>query len=277
MDAVARLFTFVKDESYLLGTWIPYHGSLFGFDNLYLVDQGSSDGSHALYEKFRARGLRVHRTRLDLRHRAAVLTRLMRRHRRGARVLISLDADEFVCLDKNGGVHVDKADILRAIAGLPADVFKYRLGYFDAVNDAFASVDPLTEMRRFLYTRSSGKGSEPRHVSTCFDAAHFVATDDSNSEGRVDRRDDRHHCSPLMLLHFEVRGLDHFIWKNVRGATAWGHDRGSGDGRGVHYRDRYRAILAGRAREAFERDFYRPGAGQVSDVFAAYIRTLDRG
>lgn len=94
-------------------------------DNLYVVDQGSSDGSHALYEKFRARGLRVHRTRLDVRHRAAVLTRLMRRHRRGARVLISLDADEFVCLDKDGGVHVDKADILRAIASLPADVFKY--------------------------------------------------------------------------------------------------------------------------------------------------------
>ena len=35
MDAVARLFTFVKDESYLLGTWIPYHGSLFGLDNLH--------------------------------------------------------------------------------------------------------------------------------------------------------------------------------------------------------------------------------------------------
>ena len=277
MDAVARLFTFVKDESYLLGTWIPYHGSLFGFDNLYVVDQGSTDGSHALYEKFRARGLRVHRTRLDIRHRAPVLTRLMRRHRHEARVLISLDADEFVCLDKDGRVHVDKADILQTIAGLPTDVFKYRMGYFSAVNDAFAYGDPLTEMRRFVYTSSSGAGVPLQLWSTCFDATHFVATDDSNSEGRVDRLDDRHHCSPLMLLHFEVRGLEHFIWKNVRGATAWGYDRGSGDGRGVHYRDRYRAILAGRAREAFERDFYMPWAGLVNDAFAAYIQTLDRG
>ena len=34
-----------KDEAILLEPWLTYHGHLFGLENLFVIDDGSDDGS----------------------------------------------------------------------------------------------------------------------------------------------------------------------------------------------------------------------------------------
>lgn len=43
-----KLFTIVKDEIDIVREWVMYHGYIFGFQNLYIIDNMSVDGT---YEK----------------------------------------------------------------------------------------------------------------------------------------------------------------------------------------------------------------------------------
>ena len=45
---VIKLFTIVKDETDIVAEWVHYHGQIFGYSNLYIIDNVSTDGT---YEK----------------------------------------------------------------------------------------------------------------------------------------------------------------------------------------------------------------------------------
>ena len=43
-----KLFTMVKNEVDIVVDWVFYHGFIFGYSNLYIIDNYSEDGT---YEK----------------------------------------------------------------------------------------------------------------------------------------------------------------------------------------------------------------------------------
>ena len=43
---MVKLFTIVKDEVVIVKDWIIYHGSLFGWNNIYIIDNYSTDGTY---------------------------------------------------------------------------------------------------------------------------------------------------------------------------------------------------------------------------------------
>ena len=45
---LVKVFTMVKDEVDIIDDWVIYHGSMFGFSNIFVIDNFSSDGT---YEK----------------------------------------------------------------------------------------------------------------------------------------------------------------------------------------------------------------------------------
>ena len=47
-----------KDESELLDYWLSYHGEIFGFENLYVFDNGSTDSNlQCVLEKYAGLGI----------------------------------------------------------------------------------------------------------------------------------------------------------------------------------------------------------------------------
>ena len=52
-----KLFTMVKDEVDIIEDWILYHGTLFGFENLYIVDNMSNDGTYEVIQKYEKNGV----------------------------------------------------------------------------------------------------------------------------------------------------------------------------------------------------------------------------
>ena len=52
-----KLFTMVKDEVDIIEDWILYHGAIFGFHNLYIVDNMSTDGTYELMQKYVGKGV----------------------------------------------------------------------------------------------------------------------------------------------------------------------------------------------------------------------------
>ncbi len=98
-----RCITMQRDETQLLGAWLRYHGALFGFDNLVVFDNGSSERSvvHTLTQAERA-GVDVrwtHRDRRDFEQRGSHLHNLMRGWQEADAAYdfaIPLDCDEFL-------------------------------------------------------------------------------------------------------------------------------------------------------------------------------------
>ena len=45
---MVKIFTMVKDEVDIVEEWVVYHGHIFGFKNLYIIDNFSTDGTYQL-------------------------------------------------------------------------------------------------------------------------------------------------------------------------------------------------------------------------------------
>ena len=43
---MVKIFTMVKGEVDIVKDWVLYHGSLFGYNNLYIIDNYSQDGTY---------------------------------------------------------------------------------------------------------------------------------------------------------------------------------------------------------------------------------------
>ena len=49
---MVKIFTMVKDEVDIVNDWIIYHASMFGYDNIYVIDNYSTDGTYELLQKY---------------------------------------------------------------------------------------------------------------------------------------------------------------------------------------------------------------------------------
>ena len=51
----------VKDEVDIIEYWIMYHGKLFGYENLFIVDNMSTDGTFEKINSYKNRGIHIFR------------------------------------------------------------------------------------------------------------------------------------------------------------------------------------------------------------------------
>lgn len=67
--ARVRCITMQKDEGLLLDAWLRFYGYLFGFENLEVLDNGSTDRlTRTILEQFEAVGVSVHRQYTGIEH-----------------------------------------------------------------------------------------------------------------------------------------------------------------------------------------------------------------
>src|SRR5690606_12482040 len=107
-----------KNETALLGPWVEYHAALCGIENLYVLDNGSTDPVtlHEL-ERRTKHGLNVnydHVGRTAYANREAIVTRIFQDLGQSGRYdfLFPLDCDEFLGMQKpDGALSVEPDDI----------------------------------------------------------------------------------------------------------------------------------------------------------------------
>ena len=51
----------VKNEVDIIEYWIKYHGKMVGYENLYIVDNMSNDGTFEVIEFYKNHGVHVYR------------------------------------------------------------------------------------------------------------------------------------------------------------------------------------------------------------------------
>lgn len=88
-----KLFTMVKDEVDIIEDWILYHGTLFNFQNLYIVDNMSSDGTYEVIQKYEKHGVHIYR-HPNYKEKGNIMKQLINDNK--CTIAFPLDIDEFI-------------------------------------------------------------------------------------------------------------------------------------------------------------------------------------
>jgi len=102
-----------KNEDVLLEPWLKYHGRLFGYENLFIFDNGSTTfRTKEVLEQYEAEGVRVNReftTVSDYAAKGEIIATTIRKLQtdQSYDVVFPLDCDEFVVLKDGDGATTD--------------------------------------------------------------------------------------------------------------------------------------------------------------------------
>jgi predicted SAM-dependent methyltransferase len=124
-----------KDERVLLKPWLAYYGHLFGFENIFVFDNGSGLAEvRNILAEYESKGVTVYRhyaSREDYRAKATIIgdqIKLLDACRQYD-FLIPLDCDEFIVLKNDSGYTVSRDDILAYLASLIGETRLLRFPY----------------------------------------------------------------------------------------------------------------------------------------------------
>ncbi|GEC62086.1 hypothetical protein GOX01_24170 [Gluconobacter oxydans] len=107
--AKVRCITMQKNESKLLEAWIKYYGYLFGFDNLYILDNGSNESDiFEILNKYQKIGVNVDfsfNEKKDFDRKGEIISEIVHKwddKNEDYDFVIPIDCDEFIILCDNG-------------------------------------------------------------------------------------------------------------------------------------------------------------------------------
>jgi tetratricopeptide (TPR) repeat protein len=124
-----------KDEALLLRPWLLYHGHLFGFENLFVYDNGSTDAAVlATLREFAAVGVRVdyaHARPEDFEDKGQVIGARIAAFRDADcyDIALPMDCDEFLAIEGERGPACDRAAVLAELARIDAGGATCRTAY----------------------------------------------------------------------------------------------------------------------------------------------------
>jgi len=90
---MVKILTMVKDENDIVRDWVIYHGNLFGYKNLYVIDNYSNDGTWEILQEFKGRinMFRLH----NYKKKGEYMTYFLRRFCKNE-LVFPIDIDEFI-------------------------------------------------------------------------------------------------------------------------------------------------------------------------------------
>jgi len=260
-----KIFTFVKDEIDIISDWLKYHSSIFGTENIYVIDQGSTDGTRKIVENF---GVNLSITNEPFSKKSQILSNLMK-GKNG--FLIPLDADEFIAIKSGNSLSSDKNQIVKYINSLPVKSARYKFHQIDSIPSKSKLKDPLLEIDSF---NTKWYKDWKHYAKTFYHSKFFKSTDQGNHRGNV-VGEGQDFVTDLTIVHYDVRDYDHFVKKMTRGAVAYGHHTSKklSHGKGRHYHRRYWAIKEGRGLEQMLKEFGNSG-NYKTDVVKTKLKQI---
>lgn len=90
-----KLFCMQKDEDDILEEWIIYHASIFGLENIHIIDNGSGEKSTQILQRFKSVGLNV-RERPNYGKKGDYLCEWIKETANDYDIAIPIDIDEFI-------------------------------------------------------------------------------------------------------------------------------------------------------------------------------------
>jgi hypothetical protein len=206
---MVKIFTMVKGEADIVREWIMYHGYLFGFHNLFVIDNMSRDGTWEIINEFKNK-INIFRS-TNYKLKGDYMTLLINKHCKDE-IAFPIDIDEFIVMydNKINKISCEKNDIYNYITNLPKrEIYKMNYiqskitnenGYFNApVESMYGSYEDCND-RAKTFVLSSLFKSKLDHGN------HYTTNN--------------YLMSNICLVHYHCRNIEQMrkkIYNNVNG------------------------------------------------------------
>ena len=195
-----------KDERFLLRPWLAYYGYLFGFENIFVFDNGSQLAEvRAVQAEYESKGVTVYRhyaSQEDYRAKATIIGDQIKRLDIGQRYdfLIPLDCDEFILLKNDRGYTSSRDEVLAYLSGLIGETRSLRFPYQLANHPAHPDIYHYFPFFKIFFAADT-----------------FTWMDHGHHEGES-RKAAGYRDTQLIHLHFHHLPLD---WQVAKARQSW--------------------------------------------------------
>ena len=208
-----KIFTMVKDESDIVEDWIIYHASIFGYNNIYVIDNYSTDGTYEILQKF-SPGINLYREH-DYKKKGEFMTNLINKYAINM-LAFPIDIDEFIVYYdiNNNKISIDKDLIKSYLNNLP-NAIVYKTDYISSL---------ITTENG--YNRATVESNEGTYDSLGNSSKSFVNT--KYFKGKIDHGNHLnckdYYLTNLCLIHFHCRNLEQMKKKVLNNINGLGYE-----------------------------------------------------
>jgi hypothetical protein len=205
---MTKIFTIVKDEVDIVEEWLIYYGSMFGWNNIYIIDNYSSDGT---WEKINEYSNLVNIFREpDYSKKGEYMKNLINKYCYDGEIAIPIDIDEFIVYYDNNTISIDKNTINNYINNLP-ECMLYKTNYINALITQNNGYDKATY--EIIYGSYNNCGN---FAKTFFNTKYYKGDIDHGNHIMCDN----YHLTKLCLVHYHYRNNEQMkkkILNNILG------------------------------------------------------------
>ena len=213
---MVKVITMVKDEVDIIKDWVLYHSFLFGFNNIYVIDNYSTDGTYEELLKF---GNLINVSRQsNYTEKGNYMRSYIDKYCDPEEIAFPIDTDEFIVYYDpiNKILSTDKDDILHYIQSLPPhNVYK-----MNQIGIKYTNNDVVNYPNGFMHAPI-----EAKYGFLCeFNIFNKGFINSSINHGNIDMGNhfltNNHYKTNLCLIHYHCRNLEQIkkkILNNILG------------------------------------------------------------
>lgn len=212
---MVKVFTMVKGEVDIVNEWVLYHGYLFGFKNLYIIDNYSRDGTYELLKQLKLT-YGIHITRLpDYKKKGEYMTFMIRQLCKNE-LAFPIDIDEFIVYyDKDVNKIICDKDYIETYLknGLPIHGV-YKMNYINGKITEQTNNNNLNNIKYGEYLDYN------QQAKTFFRSNLFSGEIDHGNHYNTTN----YILSNLCLVHFHTRNMEQIKKKVYNNVSGLGHN-----------------------------------------------------
>ncbi|MFK7899117.1 MAG: glycosyltransferase family 2 protein [Cyclobacteriaceae bacterium] len=224
--ALSKIFLFVKDEIDTIQAWIVHHSKIVGINNLFIIDNGSTDGTLQIIKRYPEINLFYCD---DFNQKEKKLNELMTLEKETADLLIPLDGDEFLSVKKNSDYILQPQEVkeyfnkkldewLKSNSGI-LSISEYLLSF--PRNEKQNKIDEID----LFYSQNENSYAYFKQFSKIFFLAKdFLSTDGGNHNGKTLSGNNGKETTELVIFHLWNLGWEKLYQKEIKSCIARGYD-----------------------------------------------------
>lgn len=206
-DKTIKLVLMTKNENYLIRHWIEYHGDIFGYNNLYIIDDSDDPIILRYYDSIKQLGINLIFLKSNLQCLENDINNVFNQLKTTCDFLIKLDTDEFIGYYDviKDEISINKETIHKEINNLPINGLKYKVSYTINVIPNKYYDDPLLNINFTKPFKTTFK--------TFFLAKTYLWCDLGSHNGQVLPQFDssNHNDTNLIIIHYHKQKFEQTI------------------------------------------------------------------
>jgi hypothetical protein len=209
---MTKIFTIVKDEVDIVEQWLIYHGCMFGWNNIFIIDNYSTDGTWEKINEF-SNLVNISREH-DYLKKGQYMKNLINTHCYDGEIAFPIDIDEFIVYYDNNTISINSDIINNYINNLP----KHNLYKANYINALITQQNGYEKATHEIYC---GSYCDMKNLAKTFFNTKYYKGDIDHGNHIMS---DNYHLTKLCLVHYHCRNMEQMKKKILNNVIGLGYE-----------------------------------------------------